>query len=131
MWFDRRFDSQNTMVDVEIVQRFPRHEPRIDVHGRCPEAEDDLLRVAAETASRMGLPEPVKPPLVAAEKARRRGFELTAEECAKTILGESWLKRLNMPEPPRSTVRERLNPAAMPMRGAKFRFVAGMRPASG
>ncbi|WP_439385127.1 ADP-ribosylglycohydrolase family protein [Amycolatopsis lexingtonensis] len=87
---------------AEIVKRFPRHEPRIDVHGRCPEAEEDLIRVAADTAARMGLPDPVKPPLKAAEKARRRGFELTAEECAKTVLGESWLKRLQMPEPPRS-----------------------------
>nr|WP_281400940.1 ADP-ribosylglycohydrolase family protein [Amycolatopsis umgeniensis] len=49
----------------------------------------------------MGLPEPVKPPLAAAERARRRGFELTPEECQKTVLGQSWLAALKRPEPPR------------------------------
>jgi len=60
------------------------------------------VRLAAETATRMGLEEPVAPPLKAAELARKNGFELTAEECHRTVLGESWMKRLAMPEAPRS-----------------------------
>ncbi|HEY2062945.1 ADP-ribosylglycohydrolase family protein [Amycolatopsis sp. NBC_01480] len=85
-----------------IAKRFPRHEPRIDRNGRCPEAEEDLERLARDTAARMGLEEPVPPPLGAAERARRHGFELTAEECQKTVLGQSWLRRLAQPEGPRS-----------------------------
>ncbi|GAA4550618.1 ADP-ribosylglycohydrolase family protein [Amycolatopsis samaneae] len=85
---------------ADIASRFPRREPRLDTHGKCPEAEEDLARVARETATRMGLSEPVGLPLSAAEKARRRGYELTAEECQKTVLGESWLRRLELPEPP-------------------------------
>ncbi|MEV6895728.1 ADP-ribosylglycohydrolase family protein [Amycolatopsis sp. NPDC051372] len=85
-----------------IAKRFPRHEPRIDRHGRGPEAEEDLERLTQDTATRMGLSEPVAVPLVAAENARRHGFELTAEECQRTVLGQSWLNRLAMAEPPRS-----------------------------
>jgi len=85
---------------AEIAQRFPRREPSIDVTDRCPEAQEDLVRIAEDTATRMGLPEPVALPLGAAEKARKRGFELTVEECQKTVLGQSWLRRLKLPEPP-------------------------------
>ncbi|MEC3974642.1 ADP-ribosylglycohydrolase family protein [Amycolatopsis sp. H20-H5] len=84
---------------AEIARRFPRREAHVDVNGRCPEAEEDLERVARDTAVRMGLAKPVEPPLRAAELARRRGFELTVEECQKTVLGESWLRRLDLPEP--------------------------------
>jgi ADP-ribosylglycohydrolase len=85
---------------AEVAQRFPRHEPPVDVNERCPEVDDDLKRLARDTAGRMGLAEPVPLPLDAAEKARKRGFELTAEECQKTVLGQSWLRRLSLPEPP-------------------------------
>ena len=96
------FEDVSSGELTAISKRFPRHEPRVDTNGRCPEAEEDLVRLAADTATRMGLDTPVPPPLAAAERARRRGFELTAEECQKTVLGQSWMRRLSMPEPPRS-----------------------------
>ncbi|MFD5089052.1 ADP-ribosylglycohydrolase family protein [Amycolatopsis thailandensis] len=86
---------------AETAQRFPRRDASVDVNERCPEADPELETLAADTAAKMGLPEPVKAPLAAAERARRRGFELTVEECQKTVLGQSWLARLRRPEPPR------------------------------
>ncbi len=86
---------------AETALKFPRREPHVDVNERCPEADPELETLAADTAVKMGLPEPVKPPLSAAERARRRGFELSVEECQKTVLGQSWLARLRLPEPPR------------------------------
>ena len=85
---------------VASLEKFPRFAPRVDVDGRCPEADEELVRLAADTASRLGLPKPVQPPLSAATKARTRGFELTPEECQKTVIGESWLRRLGQAEPP-------------------------------
>lgn len=87
---------------AEIAVRFPRREPHVDVNQRCPEAAPELEAFASDTAAKLGLAEPMRLPLAAAEKARRRGFELTAEECEKTILGQSWLERLRQPESPRN-----------------------------
>jgi len=80
------------------LRRFPRFAPKVDVNGRCPEAEEAMVTLAAETAGRLGLREPVPPPLGAATKARKRGYELTADECRKTVLGESW-QRSSLPKP--------------------------------
>jgi ADP-ribosylglycohydrolase len=85
---------------VASLEKFPRFAPSVDVDGRCPEADEELVRLAADTASRLALPKPVQPPLSAATKARTRGFELTPEECQKTVIGESWLRRLGQAEPP-------------------------------
>lgn len=85
-----------------IAKRFPRQEPRVDENGRCPEIEEDLEKFAVETAARIGLEKPVDIPKAAAERARRHGFELTADECRKTVLGRSWLRRFEQPEPSRS-----------------------------
>ncbi|RJQ88855.1 ADP-ribosylglycohydrolase family protein [Amycolatopsis panacis] len=91
---------------ADVARRFPRGEPRVDRHGRCPEAEEDLARLAADTAAQMGLAAPVDPPTTAAERARRHGFELTTEECRRTVLGQSWLRRLEQPEPVPGTPNE-------------------------
>ncbi|WP_158879655.1 ADP-ribosylglycohydrolase family protein [Amycolatopsis anabasis] len=82
------------------LAEFPRHTPQVDVHGRCPEAEADLARLAAETAAKLGLNEPVDPPLSAAEKARKRGYALTPAECELTVVGETWVRRSRQPDPP-------------------------------
>ncbi|WP_410661295.1 ADP-ribosylglycohydrolase family protein [Amycolatopsis sp. lyj-112] len=87
---------------AETAHKFPRRETPVDANERCPEADPALETFAQDTATKMGLSEPVRLPLAAAERARRRGFELTAEECEKTVLGQSWLARFKQPEPPRS-----------------------------
>lgn len=93
------------------LQKFPRFAPRADVDGRCPEAEAGLVRLAADTAARLGLSEPVPPPLGAATKARKRGYELTAEECRKTVIGESWQRRFTQPGLPSDWSANGLAPA--------------------
>lgn len=94
---------------VATLERFPRFAPRVDVDGRCPETEEELVTLAAETAERLGLAEPVKPPLGAATKARKRGYELTLDECRKTVLGESW--RVSASGPPADFAANGLAPA--------------------
>ncbi|HEV7981116.1 ADP-ribosylglycohydrolase family protein [Amycolatopsis sp.] len=94
---------------VATLERFPRFAPRVDVDGRCPETEEELVTLAADTAERLGLPEPVKPPLSAATKARKRGYELTLDECRKTVVGESW--QVSGSEPPADFAANGLAPA--------------------
>jgi ADP-ribosylglycohydrolase len=94
---------------VATLERFPRFAPRVDVDGRCPETEEELVTLASESAERLGLSEPVKPPLGAATKARKRGYELTLDECRKTVIGESW--RAGASEPPADFAANGLAPA--------------------
>ncbi|MDT7724709.1 MAG: hypothetical protein QOI21_1285 [Actinomycetota bacterium] len=94
---------------VATLEQFPRFAPRVDIDGRCPEAEVELVALAADTAARLGLPEPVRPPLGAATKARKRGYELTIEECRKTVVGESWQRSSS--EPPADFAANGLAPA--------------------
>jgi ADP-ribosylglycohydrolase len=89
------------ITDEELratLRTWPRHKQKVDVHGRCPEMAEDLVQLAGETAARLHLPEPVRRPLTAAARARVHGFELTAEECRKTVLGESWMRRVELDE---------------------------------
>jgi ADP-ribosylglycohydrolase len=91
---------------VATLAEFPRFKPTVDEQGVHPEAAPELLRLAKDTANRLGLPEPVRPPLAAAVKARKRGYELTARECEKTVLGESWQARSRLPQPPRGRPKD-------------------------
>ncbi|MFJ8812815.1 YrhB domain-containing protein [Amycolatopsis thermoflava] len=80
---------------------FPRYSDKIEVTGECVEASADLTRWAADTAARIGLPEPVQPPVDAGDSARAHGFELTADECYRVVTGRSWVRRMGMALPPR------------------------------
>jgi ADP-ribosylglycohydrolase len=91
------------------LARFPRYEPKVDLNGTCPEAEDEVAKFAAAAAKQLGLTEPADRPLDAAEKTRKRGFELTGEECRKTVLGRSWL-RAESRKPPQDLVANGLAP---------------------
>ncbi|GAB3573985.1 ADP-ribosylglycohydrolase family protein [Amycolatopsis endophytica] len=80
---------------------FPRYSDKIEVSGHCPEALPDLTRWAADTAARIGLPDPVDPPTDAADHARAHGFELSPDECYRVVSGRSWVRRMGMALPPR------------------------------
>ncbi|MGH3858984.1 ADP-ribosylglycohydrolase family protein [Actinokineospora sp.] len=72
------------------IARFPRHQPTVDEHCVPPEASPEIERYVQETASRLGLSSPVLIPTHGADEARRARFDLTVEECRKTVLGRSW-----------------------------------------
>ncbi|WP_115944204.1 ADP-ribosylglycohydrolase family protein [Amycolatopsis thermalba] len=80
---------------------FPRYSDKIEVTGECVEASADLTRWATDTAARIGLPEPVEPPVDAGDSARAHGFELTGDECYRVVTGRSWVRRMAMALPPR------------------------------
>ncbi|QWF80499.1 ADP-ribosylglycohydrolase family protein [Amycolatopsis sp. CA-230715] len=85
---------------AEACAEWPRESEPVDVRGTCPEADEAMVAAAAEAAKQLGLTDPVDPPLRAATLARKRGFELTEDECRRTVLGESWLARRQQPDPP-------------------------------
>ncbi|TVT20076.1 ADP-ribosylglycohydrolase [Amycolatopsis rhizosphaerae] len=82
---------------VESLSRFPRAAPRVSLAGPLPELDEHLPDLARRTAGELGLAEPRFLPEGAAGQARQRGFELTYEECWRTVLGLNWLKRLEQP----------------------------------
>lgn len=84
-----------------VLAEFPRYGDKIEVTGECVEASPDLKRWAADAAARIGLPEPVDPPLDAGDSARAHGFELTLDECYRVVTGRSWVRRMGMALPPR------------------------------
>ncbi|NIH77684.1 ADP-ribosylglycohydrolase family protein [Amycolatopsis viridis] len=80
---------------------FPRHGDKIEVTGECVEGSAELRRWAADTAARIGLPEPVPLPVDAGDSARAHGFELTTDECYRVVTGRTWVRRMSMALPPR------------------------------
>ncbi|GAA1966312.1 ADP-ribosylglycohydrolase family protein [Amycolatopsis minnesotensis] len=85
---------------AEACAEWPRAAEPVDVRGACPESDEPVAAAAAEAAGKLGLAEPVEPPVRAATLARKRGFELTEDECRRTVLGKSWLARRRQPDPP-------------------------------
>lgn len=79
--------------------RFPRTRPRVSLAGPLPELDPHLTDLARRTAAELGLPEPQFLPDRVAGQARYRGYELTYEECWRTVLALNWAKRLEQPQP--------------------------------
>ncbi|UVS78593.1 ADP-ribosylglycohydrolase family protein [Actinokineospora sp. UTMC 2448] len=81
---------------AQTLAVLPRRAPRVHETGMVEELTPELEELAARTAAEAGLPEPEWMPPQAGPDARRRGYELTFQECCDTVRAVNWLK---LPDP--------------------------------
>ncbi|HEX7661807.1 MAG TPA: ADP-ribosylglycohydrolase family protein [Pseudonocardiaceae bacterium] len=78
---------------LAALAEFPRPTPPVDEQGSFPELDPSVLKLAADTANRLGLPHPVSAPTREAQDARQRGYLLSLDECRSVVVGRSWEQR--------------------------------------
>nr|CEL16528.1 putative ADP-ribosylglycohydrolase [Kibdelosporangium sp. MJ126-NF4]CTQ90481.1 putative ADP-ribosylglycohydrolase [Kibdelosporangium sp. MJ126-NF4] len=83
----------------------PRRAPRIHETAMVDELVPELDELAERTAAEAGLPVPERMPPQAGPAARRRGYELTFQECCDTVRALNWLKQPDANPPSRLMAR--------------------------